>query len=535
MQLALLIFIGIFLGTNCLAQDWNWAERFGGVGSESLAALKYSDSGALILAGNYTSEIDFGNTSLQAVEGSDAYLAKLDTEGIVQWAVSAGSSDNDLSLDVEEDSEGNLLWLGQYWVEAFFEDDTITAGLNSKAYFLAKYSSEGDLLWVHTINGTAAKVANDLVVDAANNIFVTGYYSDSLMLGDTVLAAQAAEDAFLAQYDSEGNLLWGSTYGSTGIIRPQVIDLSPEGALILAGNLTGSITLGADNLNSVSTDFDMFIAAFTSSGEPLWGRIGTGVFDNLATSLAIDEAGHIFVGGHLTGVLLIEGLELLTPGFEDNLFLLKMDSEGNLLWGRALANDEFNDSSFSFDIALNGTQVLMIGHYVGELIIDDLSLETQSALEGYIAFFNTENGLVEKLAGIRGSMQTSSTEIEVDELGQVYVGGIYLGTAFFGNISLESAGNTDFFVARADMTFTPNRELERGQSGFDFFPNPVQERLFIATTQANFRIEVLNQLGQTLLFFENEKNLNLQGLPAGNYWLKYTDEAGVQSALIIKY
>lgn len=530
--LILIFFFTSFM--NGVAQEWNWAMRFGGVESESLGAMRLGASGALIIAGNYNSELTLGNTTFQAIAEADAYLAKLDDTGSVLWAKSAGSNDNDVSIDVEEDTEGNLLWLGQYWVSAVFENDTIHSGPNAKAYFLAKYDPEGTLLWVNTINGTTTKVASDLVLDTEDNIYLTGYYSDNLLIGDTTLVAQAEEDAFIAKYDAQGNLSWGRTYGSSGIIRPQLIDRSPEGKLVVAGNLTGSITFGIDVLNSVSTDFDLFVASFDDLGEAEWGRIGTGVFDNLATSVTIDEEGGIFVGGHLTGVLNIEGVELSTPGFEDNIFALRLDKDGGVLWGRALANDQFNDSSFSFDITLNGEQLIMIGHYVGSLIIDDLSIEAESALEGYIAVFDVQNGMVENLSGIRGTMQTSSTEVEVDDLGQLYVGGTYLGTALFGNIALESAGSTDCFVAQASSLFTNIDFPNISSTSPVIFPNPVNQQLRVLTDEPEFTIILFDYLGREVLVAKNEVRLDVKHLSPGTYWLSYSDRTQYSVQTFIK-
>jgi len=105
------------------AQDWNWAKHFGGLESDAVASMKIQDNGDIVIGGNYRGNIDFGGTNLEALQGSDAFLSKLNDQGEVLWALSGGSLNNDVSIDVEIDEEGNIIWLGQFWISAFFEGE----------------------------------------------------------------------------------------------------------------------------------------------------------------------------------------------------------------------------------------------------------------------------------------------------------------------------------------------------------------------------------------------------------------------------
>ena len=225
-------------------------------------------------------------------------------------------------------------------------------------------------------------MVNDLTINSENDLFLTGYFHDSLMVENVLLTSQAEEDAFVLKISEEGTPLWGTQYGDSGIIRPQRIEKTSTGQLVIAGNLTGSVTLGADGLVSVSTDFDNFIALLDENGLPLWGRIGTGVFDNLITALAVNANDQIYISGYFTGVLKIEGEEIVTPGFIENLYLLKLNAAGELLWIRGLDDTEFNDPSFSYDLALKNDLVLMTGQFRGALLIDDLELTEEVGFSG---------------------------------------------------------------------------------------------------------------------------------------------------------
>ncbi len=516
------------------SQNWNWAKSYGGLGNESIPSMKINSSSEILIAGTYTESIDLGSTTLDALQGSDAFLLKLDDQGLPIWAVSGGSFNNDLSIDVEIDQDGNILWLGQYWVEAYFENDTIQAGTNSKAYFVAKYDSSGQLIWVQSINGTATKVVNDLTINPENDIYLTGYFSDQLMAGSLTLTSVAAEDAFVLKIDADGTPTWANQYGNTGTIRPQRIEVNSIGHIVIAGDLTGSVTFADDDLVSVSTDFDIFIAIIDDNGQPLKGNIGSGVFDNHVHSLSIDQNDNIYISGHFIGVLEIENQEILTPGFIENLFLLKFNPNGNLLWLRGLDDQTFNDPSFSFDIAIKDDLVLMTGQFIGALLIDDLQLQEVNTYKGFIASFDGIDGTVEKLSQISGTAQTSGNQISVGSEGQLYLAGSFSETVMFGTESLSSQGGIDFFIAQASPTFTALPFLPFNEPTISIYPNPASDQLFLIPSNPTFNIDVYNIQGQWILSAKNQAVLNIESLLPGSYYLNYQSPDSNQILPFIK-
>ncbi|MFT5765756.1 MAG: hypothetical protein ACI8X3_003193 [Saprospiraceae bacterium] len=533
-----ILFVNLLLISSCYsgkAQTWNWAKGFGGPGVDLIASMKINAEEEIYFSGTYHETIDLGTTILEALQGSDAFLSKSDNQGNVLWAVSAGSLNNDFSLDIEVDKEGNILWLGQYWVAAFFENDTIQAGSNAKAYFVAKYNPEGQLIWAKSINGSSTKVVNDLTLDAANNIYLTGYFRDSLIVDDIILTSQATEDAFVLKIAADGDPSWGVQYGNSGTTRPQKIETTSNGQLVIAGNFTGSVTFGDNDLVSVTTDFDIFIALLDENGIASWGRIGTGVFDNLVNALAIDANDNIYVSGNFTGVLGIDNQSISTPGFNSNLYLLKLNASGDLAWARGLDDQVFNDPSFSYDIALKDGLVLMTGQFLGTLLLDDLQLLGEaSEFKGYIASFDSVDGKVKKLSLIPGTAQTSGSRIAVDSDGRLYLGGTFSDQVTLGNTTLTSSGNLDFFIAQASPTFTGVGNVILKKNSISISPNPVSENLYLNTLDQTFLVAVFDLYGRQVLVAKNQASLDVRWLAPGNYFIRYASAGYVQILPFVK-
>ncbi len=518
-MIRVIFFYGLMMISNgVLGQDWVWANAFGGESTEVLSAVDIAADGSLLMGGSYQETIEFGSTSLQSRGEGDVFLTKLSESGNVQWAISAGSESNDQTLAVKIDNEGNVLWLGQYWVKAYFGTDSIDSGVNSKAYFLAKYSPLGELQWLQNIRGTSTKVVSDVAVDAANGVYLTGYFSDTLLLGDTSLVAMAMEDGFVWKLDSGGEVEWGRSYGTSGMVRPGKIASSPMGELVIAGELLGSVSFGADMLSSVTTDFDVFVAKLDAEGVSEWGRIGTGVFDNFLRALAVNEVGEIFLSGHFIGVLDIDGNSIATPGFFDNLYLIKLAANGEVIWARGLDDSEFNDPSFSFGIALRGDMVWMTGQYLSSLKIDDLSINGADFAQGFVATFDMLTGVATGLVSLTGDDQVSGRLIKTGNQDQIILGGVFVSQVNLGGEGFNSNGGTDIFIGALEEMLTTVEEYDSRMESVLIFPNPVHNYLNIQLAETEeFVINIYNALGVLQMQSANTQRMFVGGLPSGIY------------------
>lgn len=535
MRVRILFLMYTLLAFPLFAQDWNWANRYGAIGADALEAMAIGPSGEVLLGGSFEGQLMVGAENLEAFAGRDAFLARLDEHGNVDWALSGGGPSNEVSIEVAFDGEGNTIWLGQYWIEGFFGQDTITAGSNSKAYFMAKYDPAGALLWVKSINGSATKVVNDFVLDALGDIYLTGYFNDSLMIDDFTLTSTHLSDAFMIKLSSEGEVIRGLKYGDFGWVRSQKILQTSDGDLVLAGIVEGGISFGPDTLVSVTTDFDLFVAKLDTLGTGIWGRIGTGVFDNLVFGFEADSNDDLYVTGNFVGVLNIGGLEILTPSFTENLFLLKLDASGEALWARGLNDQLFNEASSGMDLSFKDDLVMMTGQFSDELLIDDLSLNSSGGTRGFIAGFDRMTGLVKRLSKIGGNGQTSGVRIETGPTGLIYIGGLFLGEVFFDDRVLTSEGQTDCYVAQSTDLFTGIDLDFLAEKTISVYPNPVTSVLYIATEDAYFEGRIYDRQGRIVRLIKQELQVSVHDLIPGIYYLRYYCADGVASIPFVKY
>jgi hypothetical protein len=82
-----------------------------------------------------------------------------------------------------------------------------------------------------------ADVAQDVALDAAGNSYVVGgALSPDLLPGAPVRAYAASEDAFVAKFDANGQVLWWTFLGGPGPDRGYAIEIDPAGDVVIGGS-----------------------------------------------------------------------------------------------------------------------------------------------------------------------------------------------------------------------------------------------------------------------------------------------------------
>ena len=159
-----------------------WSHGFGDAAWDRAWALTTDAQGDVYMGGVFSRSVDFDPgpdstilTSNQAGFWPDGYLAKYDTDGNLIWAKHLltarpqGTSQTATLLsiaDMEIDTDGNLIIGGALWDSAWFDANTLLVGGSLADPFLAKYDTNGNLLWAQLMPGSGDNRIQSLAVDA---------------------------------------------------------------------------------------------------------------------------------------------------------------------------------------------------------------------------------------------------------------------------------------------------------------------------------------------------------------------------------
>lgn len=283
----------IFIAKYDAAGGYIWAHSIGSTNNSEdyPSKMDIDANGNIYVTGQFGGTADFdpgpGTANLSSTGGWDIFFAKYDSNGNYVWARSINNSTNadDFGYNIAVDASANVYVTGQYDGTCDFDPGSGTANFTSVGgwdIFFAKYDSGGNYQWAKSMGGSSDDAGNSITLDAANNVYVTGYFMTSVDFdpgtGTTNLTSSGAADMFFAKYDSNGNYLWANNAGGTGDDMGSWITLSSLGEIFVTGqfSLTADFDPGVATSNLTSAgSWDIFIAKYDNSGNYSWaGRMG---------------------------------------------------------------------------------------------------------------------------------------------------------------------------------------------------------------------------------------------------------------------
>ncbi len=167
--------------------------------------------------------------------------------------------------------------------------------------------------WVKSVGGNGYEYGNAIKVDENGNSYTLGIFRSTTDFDPSsntfILSPNGDTDIFLLKLDINGNFLWcvsfgggapSESYNDTG--TDLVIDNS--GNLYLTGYFKGTCDfnpgLGVFNLTS-NGGSDIFILKLNSNGNFLWAKSIGGSFNDISTSIDLDKNNNIYLSGNFAG------------------------------------------------------------------------------------------------------------------------------------------------------------------------------------------------------------------------------------------
>ncbi len=337
-----------------------WATSVGGIGVDECNSITVDDSENIYVTGEFNSAtISFGTYSLtNSGVGTNIFIAKYDSSGTVVWAKSGKGTGTNLSKSVTVDSWGNSYITGYYNSPILiFDADTLTkTGAGFTDAFIVKYNPTGNILWTKNIGDTLAEFSSCIVANNSGDIYITGSFSSPTLSFDTISVSNVGSSAmFLAKLDSFGNAIWAKSFNSIGNNETFFVTADAFGNSYLTGRFISPILVFASDTLHNTGMYDCFFTKFNSAGNILWAKSSVGSGNDFGSSIVVDSIGNSYLaGGFYSPTLTFDTIVLQFPanGF-DPMFIVKYDSSGNTLWGKAIASG--GDDQNSIALGLNGS------------------------------------------------------------------------------------------------------------------------------------------------------------------------------------
>lgn len=538
---AFLLFFMLLVVQFCSAQKTqviDYATYIGGLGVDYVANLQLSDNNDILLAASATTgcvTTPGVHKTIYSGGVSDALLQKRDKAGNLIWSTYYGGSLEDATYKIILLKSGKIAMSGQTNSNANIAKEGYQNNYGGGSYdgFLAVFNDDGTLDWATYYGGSGEDAIYGLVEDSKGNLYISGYtYSGSKIatLGSYQLALAGNSDGFLAKFSEDGQLLWGTYIGGTGLDAIYTMDIDVNDQVWLGGisySTTGLSTTNAYRFFN-SGRGDGLLISFDQDGKKVYSTYyGGGDRDEIYV-VDIDKEGNIWFGGPTTS-----SDNIATPGAinetnagSTDVFLVKFDKDRNRKWGTYLGGNAW-DTFFGMDVDPKGNAILC--------------LMTQSS-----NFWPIRDAMQESFGG--GPWDAVYTKIDGD-------GGLIWSTFHGGNgndrgidIKVNSEGNFVFFIiAGSQGLYTENaddkllngaqdcllsiikedemssiNDHQTTKENIMIYPNPASESLSLDIDNIeDYIIQIYDYMGIHYLTKHNSSNiLDISTLKNGYYIIK---------------
>ncbi|MBS9769704.1 MAG: DUF4347 domain-containing protein, partial [Trichodesmium erythraeum GBRTRLIN201] len=282
--------------SDTLNLQFEWAKQIGASSSGDVSSITTDSNGNVLVGGLFQGNIDIdgdGNNDLTSNNDWDIYAAKLDSNGNLVWAKQIGGSIDDYVNSITTDSSGNVLVGGSFRsnidIDGDGNNDFTSNGFGDGGDgYVAKFDSNGNLVWAKQIGGSYWDNANSIATDSSGNVLVGGSFESYIDIdgdGSIDLIPDGFGDGYVAKFDSNGNLVWAKQIGGSNWDSPYSITTDSSGNVysittdssgnvLVGGSFRSNIDIDGDWNNDLTSngDLDGYVAKFDSNGNLVWAK-----------------------------------------------------------------------------------------------------------------------------------------------------------------------------------------------------------------------------------------------------------------------
>lgn len=440
-----------------------WVRGGGGPLTDSGTGVAVDANTNAVIAGLFNGIAQFGSNQITSKGLSDIFVCKYSSEGALIWAKGWGGSLEDAATATAVDTNGNVFITGFYRGDVSLGGKALTPSPgNSLNAFIAKLNSSGDVQWARGIGNSGDDRGFGVTTDLEGNSYVSGSFQSTVSFGSGVSLTSTntqVPEGFLASYTPSGDARWAKRLGASNGAVGYAVTTDPLGHVLVVGEFVGIATIDDITFQS-SGDRDIFIASFdATTGNKVWAiRHGQGLADG-ARCVGADPLGNVYVGGYFNTSIDF-GTQTLTSQGRKDFFIAKFDPTGKPLWARS-GGSQLDDGLLGLTVSRLGS-VTAVGNFIGTIAMGNAQISSAGTGSDAFVFRLDPDGAAKGLsrAGGSGAAVDSANAVASHARGHVFIAGDFSDVGTFGTNTLNSGSvtNRDFFVARK-FTVPPSISL----------------------------------------------------------------------------
>ena len=453
-----------------------WAKQMGGNSSDLGFSIKTDANGNIYTIGNFRDTVDFdpgvGVFNLISNGNNDIFIQKLNANGDFVWVKQIGGTDLEDGKSIVIDG-GVIYTTGIFNGTADFNPGTGVFNLTSNGrhdIFIQKLDTAGNFIWAKNIGGTSIDFGNSITTDAIGNIYITGYFRDTVDFDPGVgvfnltTPGITVVNIFVLKLNASGNFIWAKQMIGNATSGGSFINIDASGNALITGFFSGTVDfdpgLAVLNLNSNGGN-DIFIQKLDPNGLLVWVKQMGGILVDYGYSIATDRNGNVYSTGYFRDTVDFDpgnGVFDLISNSNTDIYVQKLAANGNFEWAKQMGGSS-SDAGTSIGTDTSGN-VYLTGNFQGTANFDPgvgtYNLTSKGSSDIFIQKLATNGNFIwAKQFG--GTSFDFGRSITTDNRGDLFVTGSFGDTVDFDpgmdTLNFISKGSTDIFIQKLNQCY----------------------------------------------------------------------------------
>jgi Secretion system C-terminal sorting domain len=392
---------------------------------------------------------------------------------------------------------------------------TLTTINQGMQYVLVKFDTQGELLWhqelvIDAPEGSGLNYVQEsrgLSIDNEQNIYIT--YGN---FGNT----------YISKFSADGNELL--TIEQTNVSRITSVSIDNEGNIYSAGSCVNWEALFGGTHIQTQLPYTAYVAKYNPQGACEWVKLVEDITCSEPHVVA-QSLDNVYFAGPLFGVFAFD--DIVVNGnlnFNGDFYLAKLNAQGVFQWVRETPEGASFMLGYRNFLSLdNQGNIYLSGRASANI---DWGNGITSGGEGLyktaiVLKFNSEgNPIMAKTA--TSEFSTRFDGVSITNEGDIYVAGIGLGEASFGNITYTPQNEQEYYPFAAKLSENAAGLPNENNKSLSIYPNPAKEYLYINRITDPISGSIYTITGQKVKDFEatEAQGINVTDLCSGIYILK---------------
>lgn len=367
------------------------------------------------------------------------------------WLRSGGSTDvTTTGFSLSSTTGGTVLLGGSLDGPISFEGLMIPAFGFVDAY-IVEIDTQGEMVWSTSYGGSDNDWLYAAVRDDEGSLYTTGSFVTPLPIGGATITSTGAVDTFVAKLAPSGQAQWTLGGGSPGYDHPVNLLLSPDGGVYVTMLVNGPAELGGLQTPHHGGS-DIVLAKLDDQGSVSWMVHGGGPGNDEPGALALADNGDILVGARFVGNATFGGLTASPVGGEDVL-VSRVSPTGEVLWVATYGSVE--DDSVG-GLSHEGASILVAGTFQQTLTAGATTAISNGGQDVFAMSLEATGGAAQWLTTFGGPEDDSASSLSSDQLGNIFVAVNFAGDFTLGDVPVSSVdGSEDLLI----VGLTPGGEI----------------------------------------------------------------------------